>query len=136
MNIRATISDYHSASESQRNLIREKLGNDFQQLSDEEKKEVQRVFIESQHELIEEGKAVIEELKLKTELEKVSRFVSMSFISRNFFGKSRQWLNNRVKGNMVNGKPAAFTRNELTVLSDALNQLAGEMKQTALRISH
>jgi hypothetical protein len=136
MDIKKIISEYHNASESKKVAIREKLKNDFSLLSNNEKKEVQHIFLESQHAIIQEGKEAIEELKLKTELEKVSEFLSMSYIARNFFGKSRQWLNNRIKGNLVNGKPAVFTASELSKFSAALNQLGGKMKDTALRISH
>jgi len=136
MDIKTIISDYHGASDLEKKEIRERLKNDFSQLPENEKKEVQRIFLENQNAVIEEGKEAIEELKLKTELERVSEFISMSYVSRKFFGKSRQWLNNRIKGNLVNGKPAIFTRNELNLFSTALNQLSSEIKDTALRISH
>jgi hypothetical protein len=136
MDIKKIISDYHVATESRKAEIRENLKNDFLLLSENEKKEVQRIFLESQNALIVEGREALEELKLKTELERVSEFVSMSYIARKYFGKSRQWLNNRIKGNLVNGKPAVFSGNELKLFSTALNQLSVEMKDTALRISH
>jgi len=136
MDIKKIISDYHDASESQKTEIREILKSDFLQLSEDEKNEVKRVFLESQDAIIREGKEALQELKLKTELERVSEFVSMSYIARNFFGKSRQWLNNRIKGNFVNGKPAVFTSDELNQFSTALINLSNEIKDTALRISH
>jgi hypothetical protein len=136
MDIKKVISEYHDASESKKAEIRERLKNDFSLLSDNEKKEVQRTFLESQDTVIREGKEAIGELKLYAELERVSKFVSMSYIARNFFGKSRQWLNNRIKGNRVNGKSAAFTSNELKQFAEALNQLGEEIKGTAHRIVH
>jgi hypothetical protein len=63
--------------------------------------------------VIRKRKSAIEELNLKTELERISEFVSMAYIAGKIFGKSRQWLNNRIKGNWVNGIPATFTDNEL-----------------------
>jgi len=136
MDIKKIISDYHVATESKKTEIRENLKNDFLLLSENEKKEVQRIFLESQNAIIIEGREALEELKLKTELERVSEFISMSYIARKYFGKSRQWLNNRIKGNIVNGKQAVFTGNELKLFSTALNQLSVEMKDTALRIYH
>jgi len=136
MDINKIISDYHDVSESQRAEVREKLKSDFLLLSGEEKKEVQRVFLKSQDAVIREGKEALQELKLKIELERVSEFVSMSYIARKFFGKSRQWLNNRIKGNVVNGKPAVFTSDELNQFSNALVNLSNEIKDTAFRISH
>ena len=135
MDIKKIISNYHNASESKKAEIREKLKNDFSLLTENEKKEVQRIFLESQEAVIQEGKEALGELKLKVELERVSEFVSMSYIAKNFFGKSRQWLNNRIKGNKVNGKSAVFTSNELNQFTAALNQLSEDIKNTALRIS-
>lgn len=37
----------------------------------------------------------------------------MSYIAEHYFGKSRQWLYQRINGNIVNGKPADFTPDEL-----------------------
>jgi hypothetical protein len=60
----------------------------------------------------------------------------MSYIAKNYFGKSRQWLNNRIKGNMVNGKPADFTTGELNKFSSILCEISEEINDTALRIAH
>jgi hypothetical protein len=136
MDIKKNISEYNQSSESNKAEIREKLKNDFSLLSENEKKEVQRIFLESQNDVINEGKIALQELKLKTELERVSEYVSMSYISRTYFGKSRQWLNNRIKGNIVNGKPAMFSHEELNMFSTALANLSNEIKNTAQRISH
>jgi len=136
MDIKKIISDYHGSSDSQKAEIREKLKNEFSLLPENEKEEVQRIFLESQNEVIEEGKEALQELKLKIELERVSKYVSMSYIAKRYFGKSRQWMNNRIKGNLVNGKPATFTKAELNQFSTALDQLSNEIKNTALRISH
>ena len=135
MDIKKIILDYHDSSESQKKEIRKKLKNDFLLLSEDEKKDVQRIFLESQDAVIKEGKELLAELRLKKELESVSEYVSMSYIAKKFFGKSRQWLNNRIKGNLVNGKPAVFTSKELNLFSTALVNLSEEMKDTALRIS-
>ena len=135
MDIRKILSDYHQASETKKLEIEKKVKKDFTLLTEDERKEVQRVFLESQDEIIQQGKIAIQELKLKTELERVSQYISMSYIAKNYFGKSRQWLNNRIKGNSVNGKPAVFTGYELEQLSSALNQLSIDIKNTAFRIS-
>ena len=136
MDIKKIMSEYHESSESRKAEIRKKLKSDFTLLSENEKKEVQDNFIESQHEIIEEGKIALKELKLKTELERISMYVSMSYIAKTYFGKSRQWLNNRIKGNIVNGRSVAFSNDELNIFSSALANLSNEIKETALRISH
>jgi len=136
MDIKKILSDYHKASDLEKLEIEESIKNDYALLSDDEKKEVQRIFLESRDEIIRQGKIAIKELTLKSELERVSQYISMSYIAKNYFGKSRQWLNNRIKGNTVNGKPVVFTGNELKQLSSALDNLSIEIKDTALRISN
>lgn len=53
--------------------------------------------------------------------------VSMSYISQRFFGKERSWLSQRLNGSIVNGKPAAFTTEELKMLSDSFKTLGSKM---------
>ena len=136
MDIKKIMSEYHDASESEKAIMREKIGNDFSLLSEDEKKEVQRIFLESLDAVIEEGKEALSELKLKTKLEKVSKYVSMSYIAGNYFGKSRSWLNNKIKGNLVNGKTASFTKDELNLFTSALINISKEINETALSITH
>lgn len=49
--------------------------------------------------------------------------VNLAYIARHYFGKSRQWLYQRVKGQSVNGKPAAFTAAEEEVFMKALREI-------------
>ena len=135
MDIKTIMSDYHEASDLEKREIEKKVKNDFSLLSDNEKKEVQRIFLAGQDKIIRQGRIAVKELKLKTELEKVSEFISMSYIAKNYFGKSRQWLNNRIKGNIVNGRPAVFTGSELKQLTVALDRLSKDIKDASLRIS-
>jgi len=69
MDIQKIISNYHNASASRKAEIRKNLENEFSLLTESEKKEVQRLFLESQETVIQEGREALRELKLKTELE-------------------------------------------------------------------
>ena len=70
----------------------------------------------------------------KEKLDKVLDFASMSYIAEHYFGKTRQWLYQRINGNIINGKPADFTPEELKTLSFALSELGNIMKDTSLCI--
>ena len=74
MDIKAILSTYHNASESKKLKIEENVKNTFALLTADEQKEVQRIFIECQDELIRQGKIALTELKLKTELEQVLEY--------------------------------------------------------------
>ena len=39
----------------------------------------------------------------------MAKALSLSYIAQKYFGKSRAWLMQKVNGNTVNGKTAAFT---------------------------
>jgi len=58
----------------------------------------------------------------------------MSYIAEHYFGKSRQWLYQRINGNAVNGKPADFTPDELKTFSNALSDLGEQLKRAAVSI--
>ncbi|MCL2649790.1 MAG: hypothetical protein FWD60_02040 [Candidatus Azobacteroides sp.] len=69
MDIQKIISNYHNASISRKAEIRKNLKKEFFLLTESEKKEVHRLFLESQEAVIQEGREALHELKLKTELE-------------------------------------------------------------------
>jgi hypothetical protein len=54
--------------------------------------------------------------------------INLAYIARAYFGKTRQWLYQRIKGQIVNGKPAKFTSEEratfINALDDIRNQIA------------
>ena len=66
---------------------------------------------------------VIAEVK-KWQLGQVSEIISLSYIARTYFKKSRQWLNQRINGGIVNGKPAKFTDEQLVIFNNALRDIS------------
>ena len=44
------------------------------------------------------------------------------------------WLYHRINGTLVNGKPAAFTDEELKVFSDALRDIGSKISESSLSI--
>lgn len=53
----------------------------------------------------------------------VKSAISLSYIAKTYFDKDAPWLMQRINGNMVNGKPAAFTTAELMTLANGLEDL-------------
>ncbi len=74
------------------------------------------------------------EINVKERLEEIQNFISLSYIAKEFFGKDRTWLYQRINGTMVNGKPAAFTEDELKVLSAALKTIGNRFIDTSASI--
>lgn len=71
----------------------------------------------------------------RTLLGDIADAVSMSYIAKEYFGKDRSWLYQRLNGCMVNGKPAAFTQNELTVLAGSLKDLSQRLSEISSNIT-
>jgi len=87
------------------------------------KNELKKEFKES---LDRKGKE-IDELAVKVQLQQISDIINMSYIAKTYFGKSRQWLNHRVNGAIVNGKPAQFTGKQIKTLNTALQDISKQI---------
>jgi hypothetical protein len=76
----------------------------------------------------------IEELKVLVDLADVTEIVSISYIAKKYFNKSRAWLAQRINGNIVNGKPAQFSSDELKTLKIALEDISLKMQDASSKI--
>jgi len=61
---------------------------------------------------------------VRYQLGEVKEVLSLSFIARRYFNRSRQWLNQRINGSIVNGKPAKFTDDQLRIFNHALHDIS------------
>ena len=107
----------------------------YEKFNSEEEKEVITNFIMS--ELNESGKKIdnfICEAKVRIQLSEISEIVSLSYIARTYFQKTRNWLYHRVNGSMINGKPAHFTAEEINTLNIALQDISKKIGSTAISL--
>lgn len=68
--------------------------------------------------------ALKEELPLKIKMQEISKILSLSYVAKTYFEKSRSWFFHRLNGNIVNEKPAGFTKSELETLDFALKDIS------------
>ena len=68
-------------------------------------------------------------------LGEITKIISLSYVSKKYFGRTRQWLYQRLNGNIVNGKQAKFTDEERKKLSMALDDISALIKETGLKIA-
>lgn len=78
--------------------------------------------------------AGMEERTIKLQLQNISEIISLSFIAKHYFGKTKEWLYQRINGNVVNGKPCRFTAEELDRFNHALKDIS--QKIGSLRLSY
>ena len=75
-----------------------------------------------------------EEAILRDRLGELPEAISFSYIAKKYFGKSRNWLYQRINGNIVNGKKARFTDNELQTFLNVLKDVSEMIHQTSLKL--
>ena len=107
----------------------------YENFSSEEEKEMITNTVLS--ELEETGKMVddfIEEAKIKMQLIEVSEIVSLSYIAKKYFHKTRNWLYQKINGSVVNGKPTRFTSEEIDTLNFALQDISKKIGSTVISL--
>ena len=78
--------------------------------------------------------AEADEMIFRAKLGDLPDALSFSYIAQKYFGKSRGWLMQKVNGNRVNGKVAAFTEEERRQFREALQDLSEKMSAVAMNI--
>lgn len=84
---------------------------------------------------IKAGGNVVEELQellILKQLQNVSPFISLSEISKTYFGKSRSWLSQRLHENKVRGRKVSLKPEEVNILKSALLDISDKLKNTAM----
>ena len=94
--------------------------------SEEDKKEMAD-FIAGRLEEADRKIDRLEENTIKLQMQEVASIISLSYLAKRYFNKSRSWLYQRMNGNIVNGKPARFTEDELAILNSALKDISKKL---------
>ena len=136
MDIKNLMQKMHFASnEREKQKIAEEIRIQFSSLSDSEKKKVQAEFMEGLNGVLQKTDRLIKEIDVAFEISEISKYISLSRIAKDYFGKSKEWLYQRIKGYNVNGKTAAFTDEERLKLSLALENISRMAHETSLKIA-
>ncbi|QIU94827.1 DUF5053 domain-containing protein [Bacteroides faecium] len=98
----------------------------------DERREAGRILSDEMRKVRERRKRV--DVNVRTDMGELCDVLSLSYIARHYFQKDRSWLAQRVNGNIVNGKPSAFTESELEILKFALNDIKNKLSETILNI--
>jgi hypothetical protein len=98
------------------------LYNDFP----DDKKEIDGFLNKRLNTLLDEADTVIE-AGVRHQFSEITEMLSLSYIAKRYFHKSRQWLNHRINGSVVNGKPAKFTDEQLKTLNSALHDISNRI---------
>ena len=136
MDIKKLMQDMHNASSvEEKKAIEEKIKQEFSSLTDSEKEDVRACFLDSLDNKLKEADNTLKKVDISVELAEISKYISLSQIAKDYFGKSKEWLYQRIKGYNVNGKPAQFTEEEKKKLSEALEHISRRILETSLKIA-
>ncbi len=80
-------------------------------------------------------KDIDNKIAILEQLDGIEDFVKLSKISKEYFGKSKAWIYQRLNEHNIHGKPAKFTDDEKKKLSKALLDLSEKIKTVALKIA-
>lgn len=100
-------------------------------LTPEEKKEGGKIMRELLAKKREARRIKRTDINMKEKLMEIQDIISLSYIAKRYFGKDKSWIYQRINGTCVNGKPAAFTNEELDILSNALKDIGSKISETS-----
>jgi len=102
---------------------REKLHIEFEKLANEDPEGFETAVMESARKTLSDAK----ELKIKEQLSQISEIISMAYIAKTYFNKSKSWLSQRINEFDVNGKPAKFMPEEIDTLNFAIKDISSKL---------
>lgn len=76
---------------------------------------------------------ISKELTIKEQLKDISEVVSLSYIAKKYFGKSRAWLYQRINGNSVRGQIYTLSPEEIDTLNFALRDISNKIGSLSIK---
>lgn len=107
---------------------REAIGKEIAAAVDKDAESVAKIALTQ----IKETNERAQELLIRNRLKEVLPAISLAYIAKTYFNKSRSWLNQRINGNTVNGMPAKFSKEELQTLNFALKDLSVKLSDISV----
>ena len=98
------------------------------------RQEDEQAFTEALEGLIKTTADEVQEQRMAERLGEITDMVSMAYIAKTYFKKSRSWLAHKLNGNIVNGKPSQFTDEELNTLRFALNDMSDKLNSMSVAL--
>lgn len=110
----------NAATQEEKNAIDEAM----QELIKENPNAWAEAMVESAKRTADKAESLVKRERIRAELGDSLNILPLSHIAEHYFKKSRQWLYQRINGNIVNGKPVQFTDEEIETLNFALQDIS------------
>lgn len=122
-------------TEEERLAFDSKFRNHIASKNENEKKEFADAFIDSAREQVAKTNRFCDEVTIRLKLEEILGVISMAYIAREYFHKSKAWFSQKLNGNIKNGVVSSFSDEELKILHFALEDIVEKIKNTARLIA-
>lgn len=122
---------WKKSSESERAGVDSQLSDLMDSMNDAEHKLLVHEVSEDFKRMRQEARDIRITVTARELLKPILPYVSVTALAKEYFGKSASWFYQRLNGNLVHGKAAAFTDAELNTLADALKDVAGKLNKAA-----
>jgi hypothetical protein len=118
-------------TDDERNAFDARFRSRIASKSEEEKREFADAFADSARSDAKRAREFCNEVTVKLKLQEILGVVSMAYIAREYFHKSKFWLSQKLNGNLKNGVVCSFTEDELKTLVFALKDISIKLQNTA-----
>lgn len=122
-------------TEEERRVFDVKFSNHVASKSEDEKREFADAFIDSGNADAKRIRDFCEEATIKVKLQEILGVVSMTYIAREYFHKSKYWFSQKLNGNLKNGTTCSFTEGEMKILASALRDVSTKIQNAASLIA-
>lgn len=93
----------------------------------EDKSKIADFIINGFQEIDEELHLLDKRISIQEQLEPVKEIVSLSYIAKNYFGKSAAWLQQRIYGYKVRGKVYTLSSKDIDILNAAIQDISKKL---------
>jgi hypothetical protein len=122
-------------TEEERKAFDVKFRNHIQAKTEDGMREFADAFAEAARTDARRIKQFCNETTIRVKLEEILGIVSMAYVARHYFHKSKFWFSQKLNGNLKNGAPSTFTEDELKTLAFALEDISVKLHHTARSIA-
>lgn len=123
-----------AASDEEAGKIIASRNKEYALLDDVAKKKAKTAHAEAYEAILTNLDAVIDDARkevFRKRLKDVPEAISLSYIAKEYFGKSRGWLMQKINNNTVHGSTARFSDSELRQFKGALIDLSRKLSDVA-----
>lgn len=92
--------------------------------------QLHREYLRERAKIRKYNAAKCEDFDAKKYVEDIEEFLNFSAIAKEYFGKDRAWLHQRINGSIVNGKRASFTEEEKKTFVQALQDVCARISDS------